>query len=229
MRYMIAETSWDMMSLAQDILGTGTLLTRTDRPEDLIHFLALGVSDLVLIEADQIGKGSITLRELRAASGRTPVVLLSADASSKQKAEWFSEGADAIIDPNQPNEEILHHLMAVARRALGFPMAQVDYGPLRLDLNKRMAHINGCPVKMSPKIYEMLEFIALRPGQVVTRDALLNHIYGLEGEPETRIFDVYACNIRSCLKATANAVELETVRGAGFRLSLNVTVTPEAA
>ena len=201
MRYLIAETSWDMMSLVQDIVGTGTLLTRTDRPEDLKHYLSLGVSDLVLVEVAELGRNGLSLRGLRVAAGRIPIVLLASGATSKQKAEWFAEGADAVVDPSHPNEEILHHLMAVARRALGLPVAELDYGPLKLNLNTRMAHIHGCPLKLSPKIYEMLEYIALRPSQVISREALLNHIYGLEGEPETRIFDVYACNRQMPLHA----------------------------
>ncbi len=110
--------------------------------------------------------------------------------------------------------------MAIARRGLGYPRPVLDFGPLRLSLDKRTAHISDCPVKLSPKIYEMLEYIALRPGQLIARDALMTHLYGLGDEPEGRVFDVYACNIRACLKATQGAVELETVRGIGFRLTM---------
>ncbi|MGH1413875.1 MAG: winged helix-turn-helix transcriptional regulator [Pelagimonas sp.] len=220
MRYLIAETSWDMMSLAQEILATGTLLTRTDRPEDLTHYLSVNLSDLLLIEADQLNLNGVTLRGLRRDAGQVPIVLLAPDATSEQRADWLSEGADAIIDPSCAPAEINSYLMAIARRALGCPTPVLEFGPLTLGLNSRKAHINGCPVKLSPKIYEMLEYIALRPGQLVSREALMTHLYGLGDEPEGRVFDVYACNIRACLKATQGAVELETVRGIGFRLTM---------
>ncbi len=229
MRYLIAETSWNMMSLAQEILGTGTLLTRTDRPEDLFHYLTVGSADLLLIEADQLNRSNVTLRGLRSAAGQMPIVLLAADATSLQRAEWLADGADAIVDPASSPAEICCHLMAIARRALGYPIPVLNFGPLRLSLDKRIAHISDCPVKLSPKIYEMLEYIALRPGQLIAREALMTHLYGLDNEPETRIFDVYACNIRSCLKATQGIVELETVRGVGFRLTLTEIPAPVAA
>lgn len=229
MRYLMAETSWDVMSLAQDLMDAGTLVTRTDRPDDLPEYLKTGLADLLLFEADHLSRNGMTLRGLRVAAGQTPIVLLSKDETATQRAGWLADGADAVINPNASVTEIQGCLLAIARRALGFSTSQFSYGSFSLCLQRRGARISDCPIKLTPKIYEMLEYLTLRPGQLVTRTDLLTHIYGFGNEPETRIFDVYACNLRSCLKATKGAVELETVRGAGFRLSLNAIPSPIAA
>lgn len=229
MRYLIAETSWDMMSLAQDLLDVGTLVSRTDRPEDLPEYLKAGLADLLLFEADHLNRNGVSLRSLRVAARQIPIVLLTNDATPEKKAGWLANGADAVINPRSSATEIQGYLLAIARRALGFSASQLSYGSLSVCLAQRGARISDCPVKLSPKIYEMLEYLALRPGQLITRSDLLTHIYGFGNEPETRVFDVYACNLRSCLKATKGAVELETVRGAGFRLSLNAPPAPIAA
>lgn len=229
MRYLVAETSWDMMSLAQDLQDVGTLVSRTDQPEELPEYLKSGLADLLLFEADHLNHNGVSLSSLRHAARQTPIVLLSSDATPKDKASWLADGADAVVDPCSSTSEIQGHLLAIARRALGFSASQFSYGSLSVCLARRGARIADCPIKLSPKIYEMLEYLALRPGQLITRNDLLTHIYGFGNEPETRIFDVYACNLRSCLKATKGAVELETVRGAGFRLSLNGPPAPIAA
>ncbi|PYG28565.1 winged helix-turn-helix transcriptional regulator [Pelagimonas varians] len=229
MRYLIAETSWDMMSLAQDLLDVGTLVSRTDNPEDLPDYLKSGLADLLLFDADHLNRNGVTLRGLRLAAKQTPIVLLSSNAAPEHKASWLADGADAVIDPCSSATEIQGYLLAIARRALGFSASQLSYGSLSVCLARRGARISDCPIKLSPKIYEMLEYLALRPGRLITRSDLLTHIYGFGNEPETRIFDVYACNLRSCLKATNGAVELETVRGAGFRLSLHAPPAPIAA
>ena len=220
MRYLIAETDWTLMSLAAEIVGTGTLLTRTDRIEDLPHFLSLGEADLLILGSDQLGRHGLSLAALRRAAGGMPIALIARKPSSAQIAAWLEAGADTIIATDRPLEETVVTLEAVARRAHGLPLPQIDYGALRIDLNRRQAYVLNCPMKLSPKLYELLEYIALRPGQLVTRAALLSHIYGLEDEPDPRVFDVYICNLRACLDAISDCVDIETVRGAGFRLAV---------
>ncbi|WP_425100273.1 winged helix-turn-helix transcriptional regulator [Tropicibacter sp. S64] len=217
MRYLIAETNWDMMTLAQELVTNGTLLTRTDRPEDLEHFARIGQVDLILLAAGQLGRDGVTIDSLRAANPRAPIALVARNTTSEQMATWIMAGADTVIDPRTDHEETLARLQAVARRAHGLGRPVLQYGPLRVDLMHRRAHIGDVRLKLTPKVYELLEFIALRPGRLVTRESLLTHIYGLENEPDPRVFDVYMCNLRSQLAASGGAVDIETARGSGFR------------
>ncbi|WGW05405.1 winged helix-turn-helix transcriptional regulator [Tropicibacter oceani] len=217
MRYLIAETNWDMMTLAQELVTNGTLLTRTDRPEDLMHYLQIGQADLLVLAASQLDRDGIDLESLRSARSRAPIALIARDATPEQTAAWLMAGADTVIDPQSPTEEILARLQAVARRAHGLGRPVLQYGPLRIDLMHHRAHLGDVRLKLTPKVYEVLEFIALRPGRLVTRETLLTHIYGLENEPDPRVFDVYMCNLRAQLAASGGAVDIETARGAGFR------------
>ncbi|MFZ7091532.1 winged helix-turn-helix transcriptional regulator [Primorskyibacter sp. 2E233] len=217
MRYLIAESNWDMMTLAQDLVTNGTLLTRTDRPEDLTHYMQIGQADLVVLAASQLGRDGVTLENLRNVRSCAPIALIARGASSEQKAAWLMAGADTVIDSQISCEEMLARLQAVARRAHGLGRPVLQYGPLRVDLMHRRAHLGDVRLKLTPKIYELLEFIALRPGRLVTRETLLTHIYGLENEPDPRVFDVYMCNLRAQLSASGGAVDIETARGSGFR------------
>ncbi|CUH78618.1 winged-helix domain-containing protein [Tropicibacter naphthalenivorans] len=221
MRYLIAETSWTMMTLAQELCANGTLLTRTDRPEDVPQYLRLGQADLLLLEADQLGQNGLALASLRAEFPDTPIALVASKPNHEQIASWLGAGADCIVPAEAEPEETIMRLQAVVRRVHDLATPEVAHGPLRIDLHQRKAFLLGCPIKLSPKLYELLEYIALRPGRLVTRAELLSHVYGLEDEPDARVFDVYICNLRACLKAACGAVDIETVRGSGFRFAVH--------
>ncbi|WP_425073210.1 response regulator transcription factor [Sagittula sp. S175] len=229
MRYLIAETNWTMMTLAAELAANGTLMTRTDRPEDVEHFMRHGEADLLVLAADQIANRGMSLAALRRISPDMPIALVADKPQSEQIAAWLDAGADCVIDATRPPEEAVVTLQAVARRRLGLSRPQIVHGPLRIDLLTRKAYMLTCPLKLSPKLYELLEYLALRPGQLVTRAELLSHIYGLENEPDARVFDVYICNLRSCLQASAGAVDIDTVRGSGFRFAASDVAAAVAA
>lgn len=217
MRYLIAETSWTLMTLAQALTEAGVLLTRTDRPEDIPQFLQLVPADLLILEAEALGRFGTSLAALRRSRPDLPIALVADTPSHGQIVQWLEAGADSVIDADAPPEEAVMALAALARRAHGLAQSTLRYGPLRLDLQKRQTYLNDCPVKLSPKLYELLEYMALRPRKLLSRPALLGHVYGLEDEPDPRVFDVYVCNLRACLEAANGAVDIETMRGVGYR------------
>lgn len=219
MRYLVAETSWPMITLAQELAEQGTLLTRIDRPEDTPDFLRLAASDMLLLEGSQLKPNRLNLSDLKCKAPKTPIALFAADEDSTQISNWLSAGADAVIPMHTPIEETILRLRAIACRNRGLAMPRVDLGPLQLDLPNRRAYIFDCPLKLGPKQYELLEYICLRPNQLVTRSELLSHVYGFEDEPDSRVFDVYFCNLRTYLKPISGEVEIETVRGVGYRLA----------
>lgn len=217
MRYLIAETSWTLMSLAQTLADAGVLLTRTDRPEDIPHFLHLVPSDLLILDAPALGQFGTSLTSLRRTRPDLPIAIVADRPTHRQIVQWLEAGADTVIDRCAPPEEAVMVLAALARRSHGLSQSSLRYGPLRLDLQKRKAYLHDCPLKLSPKLYELLEYMALRPRKLLSRPALLGHVYGLEDEPDPRVFDVYVCNLRACLEASGGAVDIETMRGVGYR------------
>lgn len=219
MRYLIAETSWSLMTLASALSSAGILLTRTDRPEDIPHFLHITPADVLILNAADLDQPGLSLANLRRTHPSMPIALMAKGASQAHIVRWLEAGADAVLDPATPPEETMMVLSAIARRAHGLAQPLLRYGPLAIDLQKRKAYMSDCPIKLSPKVYELLEYIALRPRRLVSRASLLSHVYGLEDEPDARVFDVYVCNLRACLEASDGAVDIETVRGSGYRFA----------
>ncbi|WP_375258700.1 response regulator transcription factor [Citreimonas sp.] len=217
MRYLVAETNWTLMTLAQDLAERGLLVSRVENAEDVAHHLAMVPADLLIAEAGRFGPGGLSLRALRETGPGLPIALIAREPSQRQITECLAAGADTVIDAAIPPDEMAARLMAVARRAHGLSTTELHCGPLVIDLAARRAQLNGAWLHLTPKIYELLEYLALRPGALVSRDALLTHIYGLESEPDSRVFDVYLCTLRNHLRDVSDEISIHTARGEGFR------------
>ncbi|MBY6002525.1 winged helix-turn-helix domain-containing protein [Salipiger bermudensis] len=220
MRYLIGETNWKMVSLSKAVAESGLLLTRCEAGEELADFHSMGQHDLLVLDAALLGR-DVSLADLRALRPDIPICLVAASPAPERIASWLMAGADVVMEDSTPLPEMLARLAAVARRAHGIAHPLVERGPLLLDLERRRAHLGDVTLSLSPKLYEILEFLALRPGRLAAREALLGHVYGFENEPAPRVFDVYMCNLRSHLGSVGAALKIETVRGSGYRLEVS--------
>ncbi|WP_289156028.1 response regulator transcription factor [uncultured Salipiger sp.] len=219
MRYLIAETTWKMVSLSKAVSDTGTLVSRCEAGDEIEDFHSMKAHDLLVLDAGQLTRGA-SLSRLRELNPETPVCLIARKPLPEQIASWLLSGADTVIDETASTAEMLARLAAVARRAHGVSQPMLECGPLLLDLDRRRVHVGAVTLSLSPKLYEILEFLALRSGKLASREGLLNHVYGFENEPAPRVFDVYMCNLRNHLAGVAGALRIETVRGSGYRLEV---------
>ncbi|GGG80591.1 DNA-binding response regulator [Salipiger pallidus] len=220
MRYLIAETSWKLVSLSKAIADTGTLVTRCEGTEDVEDYHKIGAHDGLIVDAAFIGR-STSLSRLRDLAPNKPICVLARKATPQQIAKWLMSGADTVIDEAAPLPEIIARIGAVARRTYHVPQPVLHCGPLRLDLEARRVHLGDVTLSLSPKLYEIIEFLALRAGALASREELLNHVYGFENEPAPRVFDVYMCNLRNHLSPVSDVLGIETVRGSGYRLEVS--------
>jgi len=92
-------------------------------------------------------------------------------------------------------------------------------GDLVVDLNTRVVSVDNKPVHLTRKEYDIFELLSLRKGTTLTKEMLLNHLYGGVHEPETKIIDVFVCKLRKKLaQATGGNHYIETIWGRGYRL-----------
>lgn len=218
MRYLFLEASWEGVALARMLADRGTLLSRCERPEDIHPYLEMAAPDLVVSDASGLRDPGRLLASIRRRFPGMPQAMLAQNPRRAESAGWLEAGAGTVIDiARADRDEVASRLLAVARRAHGFARPVVEAGGLRIDLARRRATGGGTALQLGPKLYEILEHLALRPGRLVTRDALLSHVYGFEREPDPRVFDVYICTLRNQLDACGARARIETARGAGFR------------
>ena len=110
-------------------------------------------------------------------------------------------------------------IQAISRPSKGHPEATIRTGKLVVNLDARVVSIDDQPVHLTGKEYAIFKLLTLQKGTIVTREMLLNHLYGAMNEPELKIIDVFVCKLRKKLaQATGGDHYIETVWGRGYML-----------
>jgi len=176
--------------------------------------------DIILLDLDLPDlSGYEVLRALRAAGIDTPVLVLSGLSTVANKVKALEFGADDYLTKPFHKDELLARVHAVMRRADVPAELVVQCGDLAIYLEANRVEIAGQPVGLTKKEFEVLELLALRQGMTISKEMLLNHLYGGMDEPGLKIIDVFLCKLRKKLAALSGGTEyIETVWGRGYML-----------
>jgi two-component system cell cycle response regulator CtrA len=191
----------------------------SDLGEDAIELAKFYDYDAIILDLDLPDMpGMAVLRQLRVNKVRTPVIVFSGTSTLEIKVQAFAIGADDYLIKPTPKSELVARLRAVVRRSKGHAWSVIQTGDITLDLDSKTADVNGEPLALSGKEYQILELLCLRKGSTLTKETFLNHLYnGIDEEPEPKIIDVFVCKLRKKLSAISNGKQhIETVWGKGY-------------
>jgi two-component system cell cycle response regulator CtrA len=217
---LIEDDSATAKSVEMMLKTEGYVCDCTDLGEDgfeigKLYDYDLIVLDLILPDID----GYDVLRRLRAAKVQTPILILSGLSEPDQKVKGLDIGADDYLTKPFDKGELIARIQAIVRRSKGHPEPIIETGQISIDLNSHHAEVNGHPLNLTNKEYDILELLSLRKGNTVTKENILNHIYGGKDEPGMKIIDVFVCKLRKKLSdATGGEKCIETVWGLGYVL-----------
>jgi len=213
-------TQREMLAEALEAEGF-TIVTAADGRAALLKFRE-SKPDLVLLDLMLPELSGIEVcRIIRAESG-VPILMLTAKDSELDKVVGLELGADDYVTKPFSLRELIARVRAQFRRTeqqavAGGTPALVDVGAVQVDLAGHRLLRNGVTVPLKPKAFELLAFLVRNPGQVFTRDQLLEHVWGYDYAGETRTVDVHVHWLRSRIEADpANPEFLHTVRGTGY-------------
>ncbi|WP_243356383.1 response regulator transcription factor [Bacillus litorisediminis] len=200
--FLYTEKSGYQVSIANDgITGLGMFY---DRPPDLV------ILDIMLPEMD----GWEVCEEIRRFD-KTPIIMLTGRGESYDKLKGFSLGADDyLIKPFDPNE-LMARIKAVLRRAnpmlIGNEIIKLPL--LEINLQQYKVTFKDREIELPPKEMELLYFLALHRNQVFTRQQLLEQLWGLDYEGDSRTVDVHIKRIRDKLGESNSYWKVKTIRG----------------
>lgn len=192
----------------------------TDMGEEGIQLGKLYDYDIVILDINLPDiSGWQVLKSLREAKVKTPVLILSGLAAIEDKVRGLSLGADDYMTKPFHRDELVARIYAVVRRSKGHAQSLIQIGDLLINLGSKVVEVGGQRVHLTGKEYQMLESLALRSGTVVTKEMLLNQLYGGMDEPDLKIIGVFICKLRKKLMALGGSgFDIETVWGRGFML-----------
>ncbi|WP_130844886.1 response regulator transcription factor [Lactiplantibacillus mudanjiangensis] len=181
--------------------------------------------DLMLPQLD----GMEVTKRLRQEKVRTPIIIVTAKNDEFDKVFGLELGADDYITKPFSPREVLARIKAVIRRAVPEtvespqPVSQpvnraiTVIGDLRIDQDKFQVTRNGEKISLTPKEFELLVYFIEREGRVLSRDAILNHVWGYDYASETRIVDIHISHLREKIELDPKKPRLiRTVRGFGY-------------
>jgi two-component system cell cycle response regulator CtrA len=192
----------------------------TDMGEDGIDLAKLYDYDLILLDLNLPDmSGHEVLRQIRLARVETPILILSGSDDTENKLRGFGFGADDYLTKPFHREELVARIHAIIRRSKGHSQSVIRTGTITVNLDAKTVEVEGKPVHLTGKEYQMLELLSLRKGTTLTKEMFLNHLYGGMDEPELKIIDVFICKLRKKLaEATGGDNHIETVWGRGYVL-----------
>ena len=179
--------------------------------------------DLILLDWMLPGQSGVMLARQWRQSARTrdlPIIMLTARAEESDKIVGLDAGADDYLTKPFSTGELLARVRALLRRSAPDALdAPVEVGPLRLDPATHRVSRAGTEVKVGPTEFRLLHFFMTHPERVHSRSQLLDRVWGDHVFIEERTVDVHVKRLREALQPAQCAALIETVRGAGYRLT----------
>ena len=157
-------------------------------------------------------------RRLRDGGCWVPVVMLTARGDVADRVRGLDAGADDYLAKPFSFAELCARLRALIRRGMPERPAVLAAGDLRLDPAGRRAWRGEAELELSAREFALLEFLLRHAGEVVTRTMILEHVWDTAYDPASNVVDQYVAYLRRKIDRPFGVVQLETVRGAGYRL-----------
>ncbi len=195
-----------------EIVGTGAAALKSvmEDPPGLV-LLDLNLPFIDGLEVCRLLRG-------RAASAAIPIIMVTARTSETDRVAGLEMGADDYVTKPFSLRELVARVRAVLRRPPQTTSEQnpgYHHGPLAIDFDAVSVRVSGAPVRLTKREFELLRFLVENRNRVLSRDRLLERVWGFERQVETRSVDVHVGRLRSKLRHAGR--QIETVIGMGYR------------
>lgn len=162
--------------------------------------------------------GLEVLRRLRAAGDATPVLMLTARDAINDRVAGLEGGADDYLIKPFAFPELLARIHALLRRRQGEEHEVLRFADVTLDTGTRLAERSGRAIELSTTEYDLLAYFMRHPNQVLTREQLMERVWGYDFEGESNVLEVYVGYLRRKLEGGNQPRLIQTVRGVGYVL-----------
>ena len=225
-KILVVEDEASFSEALEFLLGKeGFSVVTADTGTDALKKFEQGGIDLVLLDLmiPEVS-GTEVCRQIRAKS-RVPIIMLTAKDSEVDKVVGLEIGADDYVTKPYSSRELVARIRAVLRRnsgdAIDSESGLMTVGPVRMDVDRHQVAVNGNPVSLPLKEFELLEFLMRNAGRVLTRMQLIDRVWGSDYVGDTKTLDVHIKRLRAKIETDpANRRLIQTVRGLGYKMEL---------
>lgn len=217
MRILLVEDDPTLRAqLRAGLADAGYAVDEADNGIDAQHLGETEAFDAAVLDLGLPAIDGLSVLKRWRAHGRTlPVLILTARDSWHEKVAGIDAGADDYLAKPFHMEELLARLRALTRRAQGLASPLLQCGAITLDTRSGRVSQDGQPVNLTSLEFRLLAYLMHRPGQVVSRSELIEHLYAQDFDRDSNTIEVFVGRLRKKLAPGA----IETVRGMGYRLA----------
>lgn len=185
----------------------------SDQADTAVH---LNDYDLILLDVMLPGESGFTLCKRWRAQGLTmPIIFLTARDDIEDRVQGLNLGGDDYLVKPFSFDELVARIRANLRRSMAHPTPDIHLGDLVIETNRKRALVGGKPVPLTAREYQLLEYLAIHRGTVISRARLWEHVWESGGEPDSNVVDVYIRYLRNKL----GPERIQTMRGMGYLLT----------
>ena len=220
MRVLIVEDQPKLASLLRKgLTAQGLAADIAANAEDAMWMATATTYDAITLDVMLPDTDGFTLcRDLRRQGVATPVLMITALDTIRDRVTGLDSGADDYLAKPFSFAELLARLRALVRRPREVRMPELTVGELRLDPAARTVHHGAVPIELTPKEFALLETLMRRPGDAVSRFDLLESAWDDSYDNRSNVVDVYIGYLRQKVDRPFGTDSIETVRGFGYRL-----------
>lgn len=219
-RILIAEDDPGTLEQLKDLLEAANHIVETaTNGVDALEYLRSVHFDLVILDWNMPGLVGVDVcKAYRGEGGKSPVLMLTANAEINEKECGFESGADDYLVKPYNFRELMARVKALLRRPASFTGTTIQLGSLNLDTNSHTVTLDGETLKLLPLEFALLEFLMKRPGQPFSAEALLDRVWSSDAEPSPETVRTYIKTLRRKIKSDAGGPKISTVYGIGYKI-----------
>ena len=222
MRILVVEDSEKMATLIRrGLQEQGFAVDAAGEAEEAAWFAGENLYDAIVLDV-ALGPSSLdgfeVCRRLRAAGRWSPVLMLTARDAVEDRVRGLDVGADDYLTKPVSFDELLARLRALIRRGAQPRPTVLTVGDLSLDPAQHRVDRHDTPIELTGKEFALLECFMRRPGEVLSRSQLTEHVWDFAYERDSNVIDVHVRNLRTKIDLPFGRRSLETVRLVGYRI-----------
>jgi len=180
--------------------------------------------DLAIVDLGLPGiSGLEVISSIRDQGHSYPILILTARGKWEEKVTGLEAGADDYLVKPFHMEELMARIRALLRRAVGSTSNELNYGPISLDTGAQKATLNNTPLELTAYEYRLLEYLARRSGQAISKSELGDYLYPHDDDRESNVIEVLIGRLRKKLDPDQSLNPIETLRGRGYRFTLEAS------
>ncbi|MBN2376287.1 MAG: response regulator transcription factor [Sedimentisphaerales bacterium] len=206
-------------SLAQGLGEADFAVDVTGDGEEGLWYASSNEYDVVILDLMLPGMGGLEiLKKLRTQGQQCHVLILTAKDTVEDRVKGLNLGADDYLVKPFAFEELLARVRALVRRSYQKKNPRIDIEDLRIDLTTQQVFRKNREILLTPREYSLLEYLAMRVGQIVSRTDLWEHLYEFHSSASSNVVDVYIGYLRKKIDQSDGDSLIRTVRGRGYIL-----------